>query len=231
VALRWGSNGCAYTKSQYFAKAIAKYGWKNIRHEILFTGLSKEEAEEKEIELIALHDLTNHANGYNISAGGGGTVGVKASEETRRKLSDSHKNGKRPRAIPVVCIDTGVVYSSMGEAAEKTGCTKSGIIDCLAGRKNTTHGMRFDYALEQHRKPKIAKMTRREASVRNGKLASAASSVPVLQYSKDGEFIAEYPSIKVATQAVGGSSNHISACTKGTRKTAFGYIWKAKARP
>lgn len=132
---RWGKGGGAYTKTQYFAKAIAKYGWDNITHEILFTGLTKEEAELKEIELISKYDLTNHTNGYNIAKGGSGTLGVKASEETRKRLSISHKNGKRPRAIPVICLDTGVWYSSIGEAAEKTGASKGGIRNCLSGQK------------------------------------------------------------------------------------------------
>ena len=95
VKRRWGNNGSAYTKTQYFAKAIAKHGWDNIKHEILFTGLSKEEAETKEIEIIAQYDLTNHSKGYNIAKGGGGAIGEKAIEETRRKLSISHKNGKK----------------------------------------------------------------------------------------------------------------------------------------
>ena len=228
VRRRWGGNGCAYTKTQYFAKAISKYGWDNIKHEILFVGLTKEEAEAKEIELIALYDLTNHSNGYNIAKGGGGTIGVKASEETRRKLSISHKNGKRPRAIPVLCLDTNTVYSSLGEAAEKTGCSKSGIRACLSGDKNTTHGLRFDYALEKDRKPKRNKMSKREVALLGSKKALEVICVPVEQYDLAGNFIAVYPSIKEATKAVGGKSNHISGCAKGVRKTAYGYIWKHK---
>lgn len=228
VRRRWGGNGCAYTKSQYFAKAIAKYGWDNIKHEILFTGLSKDEAEAKEIELIALYDLTNHSNGYNIAKGGGGTVGVKASEETRRKLSLSHKNGKRPRAIPVCCLDTNVVYSSIGEAAEKTGCSKNGIRDCLSGRKNTTHGLRFDYAREKDRKPRPPKMAKREAALLGSQKALEVNCKPVVQYDLDGNYIAEFSSIREAVRAMGGVSNSISGCASGKRKTAFGYIWRYK---
>ena len=231
VKRRWGGNGCAYTKSQYFAKAIAKYGWDNIKHEILFTGLSKSEAEAKEIELIAQYDLTNHNNGYNIAKGGGGTIGVTASEETRRKLSISHKNGKRPSAIPVLCLSTNTVYSSIGEAAEKTGCSKTGIRDCLSGKKNTTHGLRFEYVQETKRKPKPTKMTKREAALLGSKAALEVNCIPVEQYDLDGNFVAEFSSVSEALKFIGAKSNHISGCINGTRKSAFGYVWERKVIP
>ena len=49
---------------------------------------------------------------------------------------------------------------------------------------------------------------------------------PVLQYSKDGEFIKEYESIKEAIEKTGVL--HISCVCRGERKTAGGYIWKYK---
>ena len=49
---RW-DNGNGYKNNKYMTNAIQKYGWNNIEHKILFTDLMKEEAERKEIELIA----------------------------------------------------------------------------------------------------------------------------------------------------------------------------------
>ena len=51
---------------------------------------------------------------------------------------------------------------------------------------------------------------------------------PVLQYSKSGEFIAEYPSIKEAERQTGCYKSHICACCKGKYKSAGGFIWKYK---
>lgn len=91
--IRW-ANGFGY-KHQMFYNAIQKYGWNNIQHEILFEGLTKDEADKKEIELISYYDSTNPERGYNIAVGGGTTLGVKCSEETRRKISEAHKGMKR----------------------------------------------------------------------------------------------------------------------------------------
>lgn len=90
--LRW-RNGSGYLNNNHFHKAILKYGWNNIKHEILFTNLSKEEAEQKEIELIAKYNTTNRKYGYN-NDNGGKTIGTH-SEATREKLRLSHQ-GKRP---------------------------------------------------------------------------------------------------------------------------------------
>lgn len=89
---RCGSNGINYKKNTLFFRAIQKYGWDNIKHEILFDGLTKAQAEQKEIELIAQYKSNNADFGYNISSGGeSGNAGVVVSEETRNKMSIAHK--------------------------------------------------------------------------------------------------------------------------------------------
>lgn len=93
VYLRWG-NGKNYKTSKKIYNAINKYGWKNIKHIILYKGLSKKEAEQKEIELIKEHKSNNQKYGYNICSGGNGTPNHKVSKITRIKLSEA-KKGKR----------------------------------------------------------------------------------------------------------------------------------------
>lgn len=83
---RW-QNGRGYKSNKYFWRAIQKYGWDNFKHEILYVDLTKEEAEQKEIELIAYYDSTKKENGYNID-NGGNCIGS-FSDEHRRNISKS----------------------------------------------------------------------------------------------------------------------------------------------
>lgn len=54
----------------------------------------------------------------------------------------------------------------------------------------------------------------------------------VRQYSREGEFIAEYPSIKDAALAINkpNATSDITNCCKGNLKTAAGFIWRYKGR-
>jgi hypothetical protein len=54
----------------------------------------------------------------------------------------------------------------------------------------------------------------------------------VRQYSKEGDFIAEYPSIKDAALAINkpNATSDITNCCKGNLKTASGFIWRYKGR-
>lgn len=105
---RW-NNGKGYAHSVHFQNAIDKYGWDAFKHEILHTGLTKEEACKLEQELIAKYKTNDRMYGYNSSVGGelsalghhnprygadNPMFGKKQSEETKRKISESHKGIK-----------------------------------------------------------------------------------------------------------------------------------------
>lgn len=91
---RW-KNGEGYNECPRFYNAILKYGWDNFKHEILFSGLTQEEAEAKEIELIKQHNSTDENFGYNLANGGNTTKDYHHTEETKAKYSNVHK-GKHP---------------------------------------------------------------------------------------------------------------------------------------
>lgn len=99
---RW-AEGYGYKNNEHFFRAIIKYGWDNIAHEILFDSLTKKEAEAKEIELIAEYKSTSEKYGYNISSGGENHfAGYHHSEVTKRKIGEAqrgllnHMYGKEP---------------------------------------------------------------------------------------------------------------------------------------
>ena len=102
---RWG-RGSGYSNNKHFINAIKKYGWDNIKHKIIFTNLTKEQAEEKEIELIKYYKSNQQKYGYNILKGGNVSNGL--SKEIRKKignkikgrnLTEEHKNKIRNSLI------------------------------------------------------------------------------------------------------------------------------------
>lgn len=86
---RW-NNGRGYSNCTYFYNAILKYGWDNIKHEILFTDLDENRAKGLEIELIKHYKSLKIS--YNMTNGGDGYLGYIPSKEVRRKLSELAKN-------------------------------------------------------------------------------------------------------------------------------------------
>ena len=71
IKKRWAYNGANY-KGQIFYRAIEKYGWDNIKHTILYDNLTKEEALQKEKEMIIKYHSKLGDRGYNVTDGGEG---------------------------------------------------------------------------------------------------------------------------------------------------------------
>ena len=87
--------------------------------------------------------------------------------------------------------------------------SKKRMSECKIGENNPLFGKHLS---EEHKK----------------KLSDSQPKKPVLQYSKTGEFIAEYQSIIDAERQTGCNNSHICDCCKGKYKSTGGYIWKYK---
>lgn len=100
---RWGVNGSNYLKltkrglpkHPAFYNAIVKYGWANIKHEILFTNVNKTRACKLEQDLIRHYKNLNLS--YNVTDGGEGIWGYKFTSEQIQRLSNSHKGLKQSK--------------------------------------------------------------------------------------------------------------------------------------
>lgn len=91
---RWDS-GHGYRTQKHFFNAIKKYGWNNIKHEVLYTNLTEKEAYSKEIELIAFYKSNISKYGYNKSSGGEkSNYGTKMTKEQKEKISRANKGRK-----------------------------------------------------------------------------------------------------------------------------------------
>lgn len=78
-------------KTGIFPNALRKYGVQSFEFSVIDVADSQDALKEKEIFWIGVFDC-RVPNGYNITQGGnGGMLGVKQSEKTRRKHSESAK--------------------------------------------------------------------------------------------------------------------------------------------
>lgn len=119
-------------------------------------------------------------------------------------------------------------HKSMHEAAESINANAGHICECCLGNRKWAYGFFWRYkddcmyenakqAID--RKNKLSKESRREKiAIKRGK--------PVEQYSKDGIFIAKYPSTRHASEATGICRVNIINASNGKVKSAGGYIWK-----
>ena len=95
---RW-RNGEGYSKDTPFGKAIEKYTWENIQHNIVSTDLTEKEAKWLENYLICYYWTFvgfSDCKGYNCTLGGDGQVGRKHTEEEKMKISASNKGKPGP---------------------------------------------------------------------------------------------------------------------------------------
>lgn len=162
---RW-KNGLGYITQKLFYRAIKKYGWNNIKHEVLFKNLTKEQAIEKEIELIKMYKTNNLKFGYNLTNGGEGYGGMHLSKETKEKISkatkgrippnkgkkmseEQHKRLMETRKTKKVrCLNTNEVFNSLIEASNKFGFDRRYISNVCRGVNKTTHGYQFEFYKE-----------------------------------------------------------------------------------
>lgn len=111
---RWGKDGKNYKNTKHFFAAINKYGWDNFIHIVLEQNLTKTEASNLEIILIAVWKTTNQNYGYNFQIGGYyGNLGLKMDEDVCAKRSGRNN----PISKSVVCLNDRTIYESAREAA------------------------------------------------------------------------------------------------------------------
>ena len=60
--------------------------------------------------------------------------------------------------------------------------------------------------------------------------AGNSLSIPILQYSKSGEFIKKWLGALEVERVLGINNSHIIDCCKGRYKSAYGFIWRYKEK-
>ena len=76
---RW-NNGNGY-KGKLISKAISEFGWDNVKHDVLYSELTEENAKQIEILLINKYKSNDKRFGYNATKGG-----EVVSDNTKKRL-------------------------------------------------------------------------------------------------------------------------------------------------
>lgn len=72
--------------------------------------------------------------------------GKHVSEETRRKMSETHKRGKLCKHV--LCVETGETFVSTTEAAKAPGLSQSNVSAVARGVRKHSKGYHFRYIEE-----------------------------------------------------------------------------------
>ena len=113
---------------------------------------------------------------------------------------------------------------------KRTDETRRKNSESMTGEKNPMYGKH--HSEETKKRISEAKTGKHFSEESKKKMSEAQTGnhnrpqTQVLQYSKSGEFIAEYPSIKEAGRQTGCNRGNICNCCKGERKSCGGFIWK-----
>ena len=70
------------------------------------------------------------------------------------------------------------------------------------------------------------KIARKIVGKKYGAINGKKRSLPILQFSKDGTLIKEWPSAKEAERKLGIPQPNICHCLKGRLKSAGGFVWR-----
>ena len=106
------------------------------------------------------------------------------------------------------------VWDSIGEISEQTGLSIGNISSVCSRKRCSTGGYVFMYYCEYYDEGFLPKRNNQDRSKK------------ILQFSKEGEFMREYPSLKEASKSTGSCVSGISNVCNGKRKFCNGYIWK-----
>lgn len=186
-------------------RAINKYGLDNFEIIILEKNLPFDKLSEREKYWIKQYNSCIYFEngwGYNATEGGEGSVGFKHTNETKKKLSELRKKS----GIPIVCVETGVVYKNAVDATKAMGGKSfSNIRACLHGDVITAFGYHWKYLGDNNWQPRKNHCNKAVVCIETNNV---------------------YESIREASRQTGINKCSIAECCRGTQQTAGGFHWK-----
>lgn len=249
VKQRW-RNGNGYQNCPTVWKAIQKYGWKNIKSEIIEDNIFLiEEANKQEQYWIKYYNSYinwENSNGYNATIGGDGYSII-----DYNTLYEDWKNGLSNKEITKkysICRDTvtNMLNSFNIPEEERVMHRNKEISKSLKyfddneilqlwnlGFTYSEISKKLNCGVDTIRraldKQKISKEIRKERiRIQQSLNPKSCNKKKVIQYSLEGQYIQTFLSIAEANRYLNlpVNNSNISQVCKGKRKTAYGHKWK-----
>ena len=149
----------ANKRTSYFDRALQKYGIENFNVEIIDEVDTKKELDQLEQYYIQFFN-SKVPNGYNMTDGGEGQVGIQRfgttnphygkhhTEEAKCKIRETRKKyvkEKHPNAKKIKNLDTGEIFLCMVFACDKYGLDRSTLTKVCSGKRKSCGGFRWSY--------------------------------------------------------------------------------------
>lgn len=209
--VRW-QYGNGYKSCKLFYNTIIKYGWENIKHEILFSNIDERRAKDLEVNLI--RHYKNLGISLNITDGGDGTLGMQWIPEMKKKLRTSRFESKASestkRRMREVRAGTNKGENNPMWGRTHSEETKRKMSISRRGSNNWRYGSHIT---------EMERIKFREAQ---------KTCKPVIQLDTNNVIIKGFASIREAAKYIEARPSHISECCSGIRNKVKNYKWKYK---
>jgi len=221
-------------RRRHLYNAIRKYGWDQFQIEILHNFTRYGNWQER-LDRLEIHEIdqrgTLSPNGYNNERGGNKN---KVLHEDTKELMSSVRSGERhhmsgkhhPKDAKDLIRDANRkevqqwskdgtqlirTFGSVDDASGESGADGSHISKVCNGRRKTAGG--FHWKFVNQNEPQVAKQVLKFTKIQ--------------QWTFDLKtLIAEYDTIREASNATKADVRVISRCCKGTARSAGGFKWK-----
>lgn len=248
---RW-ENGYGYRKNKHFFRAIEKYGWDNIKHEVVARELDHDSACDMEKLLVALYNAKNPQFGYNKTFGGDGSCGCKKSEEEKRIRSERFKGKNNPfyhkkhteetrRKMSLNHCDCSgeknykskkvYQFDENGTFIKSYACIKQAVNDnnmtdmcVISSIREKRQGGIYFWGYENDVEKQNGVITLKDFSSYRKNIHPEKT---IEQYDSEWNYIGVYINITNVAKSFNGTRQNITRAIK-SKGLAYGYHWKYK---
>ena len=204
IKARWSGKALSYANCKNFENALKQYGWDGFEHLILFSGLTKDEAAQKETELI--RENIAKCISYNV------------------RDDNDWLGNLRKRQVDVYDLNGTLVDTceSIHEAGLKYKTAETHAYYCACGKKKTVHG-KYVFAFRGDDIDISERL--KEAAIDRRYGFPAHNRKKVRMMSLDGSEIRVFDSATEASEFIGSHVSTLVTCCKGKIKSCKGYKW------